>query len=118
MNNKRNIVKEKSFLFAVNSVMVYKEMIESNEFLLSKQFIRSATSIGVNVEEANARFSKRDFTAKMSIASKEAREANYWIRLFEKSNLYKIDLSDLNCQSEELIRLTTSIVKSSQKNKN
>ena len=67
---KENIVKTKSFDFALNSINLYKKLIARNEFVLSKQFLRSATSIGANIEEANAGYSKKDFSAKMSIASK------------------------------------------------
>ncbi len=111
---KRNIIKEKSFEFALMSIELYKKLIQRKEYVLSKQFIRSATSIGANVEEAGAGQSKRDFIAKMSIASKEAREANYWIRLMKESNLVEVDLEKIQGKSEEILRLLTSIVKSAQ----
>lgn len=110
-----NVVKTKSFDFAVKCIHAYKLMIFEKEYALSKQFVRAATSIGANVEEAGAGISRKDFIAKMSIASKEARETNYWLRLFEATHLYDIDLSALKSDSEELIRLTTSIVKTSQR---
>lgn len=66
---KENIVKTKSFDFASKSINLYKRLIAKNEFVLSKQFLRSATSIGTNIEEANAGYFKKDFSAKMSIAS-------------------------------------------------
>ena len=112
--DKPNIVKDKSFDFAVKSIYAYKLMIVEKEFALSRQFVRAATSIGANVEEAGAGISRKDFIAKMSIASKEARETNYWLRLFEATKLFDIDLTDLKSDSEELIRLTTAIVKTSQ----
>lgn len=112
--DKPNAVKEKSFDFAVKSIYAYKLMVLEKEYALSKQFVRAATSIGANVEEAGAGISRKDFIAKMSIASKEARETNYWLRLFETTKLFDIDLTDLKSDSEELIRLTTAIVKTSQ----
>ena len=78
--------------------------------------MRSGTSIGANVEEASAGQSRKDFIAKMAIASKEARETNYWLRLFRDSNLCKgIDFSSFIQESEEIVRILTSIVKTSQK---
>ena len=63
-----------------------EKLKKENEFIISKQILRSATSIGANVEEAIAAQSKKDFIHKMSIASKEARETKYWLRLLDKSN--------------------------------
>lgn len=73
----RNIIQEKAFNFAVKSVQHYKTMVDNKEYILSKQFLKSSTSIGANIEEAIAGISKKDFTAKMAIASKEARETMY-----------------------------------------
>lgn len=82
-----NAIQVKSFAFAVRSVNLYKYLIESKkEFVLSKQLLRSATSIGANVEEAIGAQSKADFLAKMGIAYKEARETHYWIRLLKETN--------------------------------
>lgn len=111
---KDNIVKEKSFDFAVLSTIVCMEMIKQNEFVLSKQLLRSSTSIGANVEEALAAYSKKDFASKMSIASKEARESNYWIRVILAAKVF--DVQQLIAPSEEMIRLLTAIVKSTQSN--
>lgn len=78
--------------------------------------MRAGTSVGANVEEATAGQSRKDFIAKMSVASKEARESNYWLRLLRDSNLCPfIDPSPLIGQSERLVRVLTSIVKTSQK---
>lgn len=84
---KENIVKTKSFEFALEAIQLYKLLLAKNEFVLSRQFLKSATSIGANVEEADAGQSKKDFIAKISIASKEAREANYWLRLLKTSEI-------------------------------
>jgi four helix bundle protein len=85
-----NIILDKSFGFALQIIELYKQMTEQKEFVLSKQVLRSGTSIGANVEEATAAFSKKDFTAKMAIASKEGRETLYSLRLIQITKL--IDL--------------------------
>ncbi|NQV77319.1 MAG: four helix bundle protein, partial [Lutibacter sp.] len=68
-----SIIKEKSFQFSLKIIRLYKELLSENEYILSKQLLRSGTSIGANIEEALAGQSKKDFIAKMSISSKEAR---------------------------------------------
>lgn len=112
--NKDNIILTKSFDFALQIIELYKQMKAQNEYVLSKQVLRSGTSIGANIEEATAGISKRDFTHKMSIASKEARETKYWLRLIQHSEIVNADVSNLLIQVEELIRILTSIVKTSQ----
>jgi len=109
-----NVVREKSFRFAVESVQLYKELIKQNEYVLSKQFLRSATSIGVNVEEEQSAESKKDFLSKMSISLKEARETRYWLLLMHESKLITFDLQTYLQKSEELIKLLTSITKSAK----
>ena len=116
MSKKSNIIKDKSYKFALHIVDIYKQMINQNEFILSKQLVRSGTSIGANIEEAVAAQSRKDFIAKMSIASKEARETNYWLRLLRDSKLCDgIDFSHVIKESEEIIAILTSIVKTTQK---
>jgi four helix bundle protein len=110
----QNIIVEKSFNFSLLVISFYKKLIESHEYVLSKQLLRSATSIGANVEEAIAGQSRRDFIAKMSIASKEARETKYWIRLLERSEFIKYDYEMLLREIEEIINILTAIVKTSQ----
>ena len=113
---KENSIREKSFHFAICAIELYKYLLAANEYVLSKQFFRSATSIGANIEEANAGISKRDFIAKMSIASKEARETLYWLKLIEAGSFIDYDIDSLKKQTEELIKMLTSIVKTSQLN--
>ncbi len=86
----------------------------AKEFVLSKQLLRSATSIGANVEEANAAQTKKDFISKMSIASKEARETKYWLRLLDGSKIVNLDYLFYLQSIERIINILTKIVKSSQ----
>ena len=86
---KNNVVLEKSFDFALKIIDLYKQLNTEKEFIISKQLLRSGTSIGANIQEATAGFSKKDFIYKMSIASKEARETRYWLQLLLLSSLYK-----------------------------
>lgn len=110
----QNIIVDKSFTFSLAVISLYKKLIEAHEFVLSKQVLRSGTSVGANIEEAMAGQSKRDFIAKMSIASKEAREMKYWIRLLEKSEFIKYDYAMLLKEIEQIINILTAIVKTSQ----
>jgi len=117
MNQKPNIIKDKTYQFALNIINLYMEMRKQNEFILSKQVVRSGTSIGANVEEAIAAQSRKDFISKMSISSKEARETNYWLRLLRDSKICgDLSLFDLIKESEEIIKILTSIVKTTQSN--
>ncbi len=113
---KENIIVTKSFDFALTIIELYKQMIEQKEFVLSKQLLRSGTSIGANIQEATAAISKKDFTAKMSIASKEACETKYWLQLLDRSKLVDLDFSKLNEEADQLINILTAIVKTSQNN--
>jgi four helix bundle protein len=82
---------------------------------LASQLFKSATSIGANVQEAQAAQSKKDFAAKMSIAAKEARETRYWLRLLNETDLSTSDVKSLLKENEEIISILTKIVKSSNK---
>lgn len=114
---KQNVILEKSFSFSLRIIHLYKSLKEKNEFVLSKQLLRSGTSIGANVDEADAAQTHKGFTAKMSIASKEARETRYWLRLLDKSQLVKIDYTEYLQEIEEIVRILTAIVKTSQEKK-
>jgi len=120
-NVKDNIILNKSFEFAIRVVKLYKYLCdEKKEYVLSKQLLRCGTSIGANINEAQAGQSKADFIAKMSISSKEARESKYWIDLLIKTNY--LNIHDEHTKSllndiEEIVKLLTSIVKSSQGNR-
>ncbi|MFC4267753.1 four helix bundle protein [Polaribacter marinivivus] len=111
---KESIVQKKSFDFSLKIIHLYKKLQEEKEFIISRQILRSGTSIGANVEEALAGQSKKDFIAKMSISSKEARETKYWLRLLKESELTNLNVDNLINDIHELIRILTSIVKTSQ----
>lgn len=113
INDRRpNIVLDKSFAFALEVVALYQRLTEQREFVLAKQLLRSGTSIGANVEEAQAGQSHADFTAKMSVALKEARESRYWLRLLHQSQLVQLDFRPALANAEEVLRILTAIVKS------
>ena len=114
--DKDNVVLNKSFDFALEIIELYKILKSKNEFVISKQLLRSGTSIGANVEEATAAQTKKDFTTKMSITSKEARETRYWLRLLNKSKLVEYDYKNYLNKIDELIRIITAIVKTAQYN--
>jgi four helix bundle protein len=113
---KESIIGNKSFDFALHIIQLYKELIKQNEYILSKQLLRSGTSIGANVREASSAESKKDFIHKMGIASKEAKETEYWLLLLEKSNLVEINVESILQESQEIIKILVSIVKTSQEN--
>jgi len=109
-----NIIAELSFDFALQVIKLYKILIENQEYILSKQLLRSGTSIGANVEEATAGQTKKDFITKMSIASKEARESRYWLKLLDRSKFIDFDYSSYLNEIETIIRILTKIVKTAQ----
>ncbi|MBF8148683.1 four helix bundle protein [Winogradskyella sp. F6397] len=113
---KPNIIKEKSFDFAVDIVNVYKELAyNKKEYVMSRQLLKSGTSIGANVREAEFAQSKPDFINKMSISLKEANETDYWIDLLYATNyLNKEEFDKFKPKSQEMLRLLVSIVKSSK----
>lgn len=112
---KKSIAKEKSYSFAVKVLHLARTLRHQQEFELSKQLLRAGTSIGANVEEAQAGVSRRDFIAKMGIASKEARETHYWLRLIQDSKVQASPLiTPMLKDADELLRILTAIVKTSQ----
>ena len=111
---KENIIATKTFEFSLNVIHLYMQLKKENEYIISKQVLRSGTSIGANVEEAIAAQSRKDFISKLSIASKEARETKYWLRLLDKSNLTQIPVSGYLIEIEHIINIITKIIKTSQ----
>ena len=108
----KSIIKKRTYEFALNIIDLYKLLTTKNEYVLSKQLLKAGTSIGANVEEALAGQSRADFLSKMSIASKEARETNYWLRLIRDSKLLEDHhIKPLIAESSEIISMLTSIVK-------
>ena len=111
-----NIIVEKSFAFAVRIVNLYKHLNETKkEFVLSKQLLKSGTSIGANVSEAEQAQSAPDFVSKMSIALKETSETKYWIRLLASTD-YLTDAESASILNDcvELEKILVSIVKASK----
>lgn len=115
---RENIIAIKSFQFSLRIIELYKHLKKESEFDISRQVLRSGTSIGVNVHEASAGQSKKDFISKMAIASKEARETKYWLRLINESKMSSFDVCELIKESDDLINILTAIVKTSQKSIN
>ena len=112
---KHSVIKEKRFKFALRITSISRWLREQKEYELGRQVLRAGTSIGSNVEEALAAISRRDFSAKMSIASKEARESSYWLRLLRDSQVVPASIIEpLVHECAELILILTSIVKTSQ----
>jgi four helix bundle protein len=114
MEKKENLILEKSFTFSLSIIELFKNLKSNNEFIISKQLLRSGTSIGANINESTAAQSKADFIHKMSIASKEARETKYWLRLLDKSNLTTISMSNYLIEIEHILNIITKIIKTSQ----
>ncbi len=107
----QSIIKDKSYKFAIRIVNLYKYLTEvKREFILSKQVLRSGTSIGANVEESLGGQSDRDFIAKLSIAYKEARETKYWIRLLQDTGYLKQEFAkSILCDCEEICKIIGKI---------
>ena len=112
---KRNVIKEKSFLFAIEIVSIYKVLAERKEFVLSKQVLLSGTSIGANVRESEHAQSKADFIHKLSISLKEANETEYWLDLlYETKYITQIEFENIKPKIIELLKLLTSIINTSK----
>jgi four helix bundle protein len=116
---RENVVKDKSFAFALRIVKLYQFLCEQKrEYVLSKQLLRSGTAVGALIREAEQAESKRDFTHKMSIALKEANESEYWIELLYQSGyLDEKGYQSIIEDSKELLRLLIAIVKTSKANR-
>ena len=85
----KSLIKKRTYEFALKIIDLYKTLISKNEYVLSKQLLKAGTSIGANVKEALAGQSSADFLSKMSIASKETRESNYWLRLIREAKFLR-----------------------------
>ncbi len=113
---KKNVILEKTFNFSLGIISLYQTMISQREYVISRQILKSGTSIGENVHEANDAQSKKDFISKMNIALKEARETKYWMMLLERSGIVEVQLFDLFAEIEEIISILIRIIKTSKEN--
>ncbi|MFV9551819.1 four helix bundle protein [Algibacter sp. PT7-4] len=114
----KNIILDKTYDFAVAIVKLSQELVsEKKEYVLSKQILRSGTSIGANTEEAIGGISKKDFIHKLSIAYKEARETKYWLRLLKDTGYINQEtFKYLFDKVEEILRILYKIINSSKNN--
>jgi four helix bundle protein len=119
MNTKENNVKDKSFKFAVRIVNMYKFLCEEKkEYVLSKQLLRSGTSIGANIREGQNGESKADFIHKFGIAQKETDETMYWLELLKETNyINENEFNSIYNDATELLKIIRSIIISSKKGK-
>ena len=115
---KENIIQQKSYAFAIKIIELYKYLVgEKKEYVLSKQLLRSGTSIGANVEEALGGQSRKDFIAKISIAYKEARETKYWLSLLREAKyMSQKELDPIFESCEEILRIIGKIQKTMKEN--
>ncbi len=112
-----NILVDKSISFSIRIVNCYKYLTDRNEFVMSKQLIRSGTSIGANIHEAIQAQSKSDFISKLNIALKEASESSYWITLlFKTGYIEECEYLSLKNDLDEIIKILTSSIKTSKRN--
>ena len=112
---KENVIAVKTYQFAIKIVNLTKILIAEKEYVLSRQILKSGTSIGANVEEAIGGISRKDFRAKMSISYKEARETQYWLRLLKDTNYISNETYDeLNANLLEILKILYKIIDSSK----
>lgn len=109
---KENIIQQKSFQFAVRIINLYKYLTnDKKEFVLSKQILRSGTSIGANIEESIGGQSEKDFLSKLSIAYKEARETIYWLKLLNETDyISKIEFESIYNEADEICKILAKII--------
>lgn len=113
---KESALTKKSYQFAIRSVKLYKHLTETKrEFVISKQFLKSGTSVGAMICEAGFAQSKKDFISKLGIAAKEANETKYWLDLLKEADYIDQDLYDsMITDVTELIRILTTSIKTSK----
>ncbi len=115
---KKNVVKDKSFKFAIRIVKLYQFLVsDKKEYVLSKQLLRSGTSVGAMIREAEHSESKADFIHKMAIAQKEINESIYWLELMKETDyLMEEQYQSINSDAVEIIKMITSIIKTTKSN--
>lgn len=118
MNGKRNVLKDKSFAFALDCINLYKWLVNhKQEFVMSKQLLRSSTSVGANIREAQNAESKMDFVHKLAIAQKECDESIYWLELLEASAFISDEQSNkLQNQASEILKMLKSSILTTKQN--
>lgn len=118
MSEEKSPLKSKSFAFAIRCIKLYKNLVETKkEFVLSKQLLRSGTSIGANIREAQNAQSKADFIHKLSISQKECDETLYWLELLVETNfISKEEFNSINNEGMELLRMLRSAIITTKKN--
>ena len=118
MNNvgmRENLIANKTYDFAIKIVNLNKKLVSKNEFILSRQLLKSGTSIGANVEEAIGGLSKKDFRAKMSISYKKARETSYWLRLLKDTDyITKNEYETFDEELSSILKILFRIIESSK----
>ncbi len=113
--DKPNLIRDKSFNFALKIIALHKTLIRKNEFVIGRQVLCSGTSIGANVEESSQTQSRKDFVSKLSIALKEVYETRYWLRLLHGSEyISEAVFREYFADIEELKRILTSIIKTTK----
>ena len=116
---KQSIIREKSFAFALEIIEIAKRLQKENEYVLSKQLLRSGTSVGANVREALNAASYKEFIYKLTISQKECDESLYWIELLHRSGYIETPVHiNLKSKAEEQLRILRSIIITSKKNLN
>jgi len=121
MSERRSVIKDKSFLFAVRIIKLYQFLVEDKkEYIISKQLLRSGTSIGALVREAQNAESKKDFIHKLSISQKECDETMYWLELLKETKyINEQEFEDINNEAVELLKmLRSAIITSKNKSHN
>lgn len=118
MNGKRNVLKDKSFAFALDCINLYKWLVDQKkEFVMSKQLLRSGTSVGANIREAQNAESKMDFVHKLAIAQKECDESIYWLELLEASAFISDEQSKKHQnQASEILKMLKSSILTTKQN--
>ena len=113
MNENKNVVYKKAYKLAIKVVNIYKKLSsEKKEFILSKQLLKSGTSIGANITEANGGISKADFSAKISIAYKETLETKYWLSLLNDTNYLEDEIfNEVFSDADEIAKILYAILK-------
>jgi four helix bundle protein len=116
---RENIIQDKSFQFAVKSINIYKTLQSRREFVLSKQLLRSGTSVGANIRESANAQSKADFVHKLHISQKECAESIYWLDLLKETEYITLEeYSNLQEPAKELLKIIRSIILTTKQNMN